>query len=91
MRHERIRSVGAVGCAMDKVVSCWPVTMEAQVHVWVNPCEIFGRQNGTKTTFSSSYLLFRYQYHSTMAPHFPYSYIIWGMNNRHVGGHSSEI
>jgi hypothetical protein len=40
------------GHVMAEAVSCWPLTVEAQVHTWVNPCSICGGQSGTGTGFS---------------------------------------
>jgi hypothetical protein len=62
-------------------------TADAQVLAWVNPCGTCCGRSGTGRDFSLSYLVFRCQNHSTGGP---YSYIIWGMNNRPIGGHSSE-
>jgi hypothetical protein len=54
----------------------------------VGPCDIYGAKNGTRTGFSPSSSFVSCQYHPTVAP---YPCIIWGMNNRPVGGCSSEI
>jgi hypothetical protein len=53
----------------------------------VSPCGICGGQIGNATGFLSEFFSFPCQYNSTGPP---YSYIIWGMNNRPVGGRSSE-
>jgi hypothetical protein len=43
---------------MAQAVSCQPLTMEARVHTWVNPCGICGGYSGTGTGFSPSSLVF---------------------------------
>jgi hypothetical protein len=72
---------------MSQTVSRRPPTVEAWVSVRVSPCGICGVQSGTWTGFSPSSSVFPCQYHATRAP---YSYIIWGKNNRSVCGRSSE-
>jgi hypothetical protein len=64
--------------AMAQVVSRRPLTAEARVRAWVNPCGICGGQSGTGTGFSSSSSAFPCQYHSTVALQ---THIIWGMCN----------
>jgi hypothetical protein len=76
------------GRVMDQAVSHWTLTMEARVHDRFNPCQIYGGQSGTGTVFFPEFFGFSLPYYSTRAP---YSCIIWEMNNRLVGGHSSEI
>jgi hypothetical protein len=60
--------------------------VEARVRAWVNPCGICGR-SGTGTRLSTSSSVFSCQYQSTVARH---AHVLWGMNNRPVGGRSSE-
>jgi hypothetical protein len=67
-----------MGCAMAQVISHWPLTAEAWVHTWVNPCGICGGQSGTATGLSQSSSVFPCQYHSTVALQ---THIIWGMRN----------
>jgi hypothetical protein len=52
------------GRATGQVVSCWPLTAEAQV----SPCRTCGGQNSTEIGFSPTYLVFPCEYYSTMAP-----------------------
>jgi hypothetical protein len=47
---------------MAQVVSCRPLTMEAQVRAQVNPCGICGGQSGTGTGISLSSSVFPYKY-----------------------------
>jgi hypothetical protein len=74
--------------AMAEVVSCRPVTTDAQFCAWVSPCGICCGQSGTGTCFFLSFSVF----HLSVSLHrgFLYSYIIWGMNIRPVSGCSSE-
>jgi hypothetical protein len=51
-----------VGHAMAQVISCWPLTTEAQVCAQVSPCGIIGGQSGTGTGFSPSSSDFPCQY-----------------------------
>jgi hypothetical protein len=68
---------------MAQVVSCQPFTMEAQV----SPCGIYGGQSAIGTGFSPNSLVpLSVSFHHGC----PYSYIIWGMNNRCNGVSSSE-
>jgi hypothetical protein len=64
-----------------------PLTAQASVHFRVSPCGICVGQSGTGTGFSPASSVFICQsFHRAS----PYSYDIWGMNNRPVGGRSSE-
>jgi hypothetical protein len=54
---------------MPQVVSCWPLTVEAQVHAQVSPCGIYAGQSGTGTGFSPSPLVSPCQYYYTVAPY----------------------
>jgi hypothetical protein len=78
---------GGRGHAIAQAVSCRALTAKARVHTRVSPCGICGGQSGTGTGFSQNSLVFLSIsfYHGS-----PYSYISWGMNNRRVGGRSSE-
>jgi hypothetical protein len=67
-----------LGRAMAQVVSHRPLTAEARVRTWVNPCGICGGQSGTGTGFSLSSSVFPSIYHSTVALQ---THIIWGMRN----------
>jgi hypothetical protein len=46
------------GHATAQIVSRRPLTAEARVHAWVNPCGICGGQTGTGTGFSPSFSVF---------------------------------
>jgi hypothetical protein len=72
---------------MAQDVSRRLLTAEARVCARVSPCWVCDGQNVTGSAFSRISLVFPCQYHSTVAP---YSNIIWGINNRSVGGRSSE-
>jgi hypothetical protein len=63
---------------MAQVVSRRPLTAEAWVRAWVNPCGICSGQSGTGTGFSPSSSVFPCQHHSTFALQ---THIIWGMRN----------
>jgi hypothetical protein len=67
----------SLDCAMAQVVSCRPLTTEAQVRARVSPCVICGGQTGTGTGFSPSSSVFPCQHHSTMALHSHVSYGGW--------------
>jgi hypothetical protein len=54
---------------MVRAVSRWPFTAEAQFRVRVIPCGIFGRRNGTGTSFSPRFSVFPCEYHYTTALH----------------------
>jgi hypothetical protein len=71
---------------MAQVVGRRPLTAEARVRSWVNPCGICGGQSGTGTGFSPSYSVLPCQYHSTVA----LQTHIWGMRNMlmTVGSHA---
>jgi hypothetical protein len=86
----------SIACAERVAVICllavprlrrWPPIVEAWVRSRVTPRGICGGQSGTGEGFSQSSSVFPCQYHSTVALQ---THIIWGMNNRHFGGHSSE-
>jgi hypothetical protein len=55
----------------DQTVRRRPLTAEALVLSQVCPCEICGRQSGTRTGFSQSASVVHSQYHSTLAPYSP--------------------
>jgi hypothetical protein len=74
---------------MVQAVSRRPLTVEVRVRARDSPYEICGGQVGTGTGFSPRSLSFSCSYHSTVALH-TRSYITWWMNNKPVGGHSSE-
>jgi hypothetical protein len=69
---------GVWGRAVAQVVSRRPLTPEARIRAWVNPCGICGEQSGTGTGFSPSSSVFPSQYHSTVALQ---THITWGMRN----------
>jgi hypothetical protein len=73
---------------MSQAVSHQPLTAEARVRGRVNPCGICGGQSETGTGLSPSPLALPCQYHATVAVHTHMS--SGGMNNRPVGGRSSE-
>jgi hypothetical protein len=52
MKDKETAQEEAEGRAMVQVISHWPLTAEAWVRVWVNPCGICGGQSGTGTGFS---------------------------------------
>jgi hypothetical protein len=66
------------GRVIPQVVSRRPLTAEARVRAWVNPCGIRGGQSGTGTGFSPSSSVFPCQYNSTVALQ---THIIGGMCN----------
>jgi hypothetical protein len=68
----------AVGRVMSQAVSRRPLTAEARVRAWFNPCWICGGQSGTGTGFSPSSSVFPCRYHSTVALQ---THIIWGTRN----------
>jgi hypothetical protein len=83
---ESLRSTDPVR-AMTQVVSRRPLTAEVRVRARVIPCGICGGQSGTGTDSSKFfYVLLSISFHRGS----PHSYIIWGKNNKTVGGHSSE-
>jgi hypothetical protein len=71
----------AVGRAMAKAVSCWPLTTEIQVYAPVSPHLICGGQSGTGTGFPLSV-----SFHCGS----PCSYTICEMNSRLISDHSSD-
>jgi hypothetical protein len=66
-----------MGRVTAQVVSRRPLTAEARIRGWVNPCGIYGGQSCTGTGFSPSSSVFP-SYHSTVALQ---THIIWGMRN----------
>jgi hypothetical protein len=82
-----LKKVNLRRSCMAQVVSRLPYIPEARVRAWVCPCGICGGQSDTVIVFSQSSSVFPSQYHFTV---FPFSYITWKMNNRPVGGSSSE-
>jgi hypothetical protein len=72
---------------MAQAVSHRPLTAEARVLTQFTPRGICIEYSGTDTCFCQSSSVFPCQYKSTAALH---TRIIWGMNNRPVGGRSSE-
>jgi hypothetical protein len=78
----------------EKTSACWVVpwlrrlvTAEARVRARISPYGICARQSGTVTGFSpSSSVPLSLPFHRG----YPYTYIIWGMNNKPVGGRSSQ-
>jgi hypothetical protein len=75
------------GHAMAQTVSCRPLTVEAQVYACISPRGICGGQSGTGTDFSE---FFSFPLPISFHHGSPRSCITWGMNNRHIGGCSSE-
>jgi hypothetical protein len=73
---------------MAQAVSRWFLTAEARVRVRVIPCGIYGGPSGTGTSFSHSYLVFPLSVSFHLGC--PCSYLICGLNSRHVCGRSSE-
>jgi hypothetical protein len=53
---------------MAQAVSRWPLTAEARVLAWVDPCGICGGRSGTGAGFSPSSSVLLCQYHSAIAP-----------------------
>jgi hypothetical protein len=78
VRHSKV----VYGHAMAQAVSRRLLTEEARIRAQAISCGICGGKSGTGT------LVFLCQCHSTMAVHT--CVITWGMNNRPVGGRSSE-
>jgi hypothetical protein len=75
------------GRAMPKAVS--PFTVEAPVRARLGPCGISDEQRSIGTGLPPISSVFPCLYHSTMAFH-THIVITWGMNNRLIGGRSSE-
>lgn len=72
---------------MAQVVSLRPFTAQGRVRVRVKICGICRGQSGTRTGFSQNSLVSLCQYHFAVSSH---TRVIWGMNERPVGGPSSE-
>jgi hypothetical protein len=71
-----------------QAVSRRPLIAEILVRAQFSPCGIYSGQTGTGTDFSPSFFVISLSvsfYHVS-----PYSYIIWGMDNKLDGGRSSE-
>jgi hypothetical protein len=77
-----------LGLAMTQAVSRRPFTEEARVCARFSPYEICDGQSGTGTVFFPEF--FGFPLSASFRRGSPYSYIIWGINNRPVGGRSSE-
>jgi len=54
---------------MTEVVSRRPLTMEARLRFQLSPCEIYGKQSGTKTGFSPGTSVLSCQYRSIRVSH----------------------
>jgi hypothetical protein len=76
-----------IGREMNQVVSRRHLIAEARIRGRVSPRGICDGQSGTGTGSSLKSPVFSRQHHSTVAIH---THIIGGMNNRPVGGRSSE-
>jgi hypothetical protein len=72
--------------AMALAISRRSLAADVRLRALVIPCGICGRQSGTGTDSSPSSSVFACQYHSTVAL---CSHLL-GMNNRIVGGRTSE-
>jgi hypothetical protein len=55
---KQIRKGLFLGCAIAQAVSRWLLTVESWVRIQVSPCVICGGQNGTRTGFCPSPLVF---------------------------------
>jgi hypothetical protein len=75
------------GRAMAQAVSRRPVATDVQVRARISPRGIYGRQSDTVTFF---YEFFGFFLSISFHRGPPYSYIIWGVNNRLAGGRNSE-
>jgi hypothetical protein len=76
------------GRAMAQAISLRPFTTETRIRARVSSCVICGGQSGTWTGFSviSSFFSLSVSIHRGCT----YLGLIWGMNNRTVGGRSSD-
>jgi hypothetical protein len=75
------------GRAMAQEINRCLLTAEARVRARVSPCEICDGRSGKGTGFSTPSSVFPSQYHSTVDLH---AHISYGVNNRSIGGRSSE-
>jgi hypothetical protein len=72
---------------MAQAVSRLPLNADVRVRTQSCPCGVCGGLSVTGTGFSQTSLVFPV----SIIPPWLYTHIIWGMNNRSVGGRGSEI
>jgi hypothetical protein len=72
--------------AMAQAVSRRPLTVQARVRTRVSPCSICGVKCHSDRFLSQLFGFLPISFHCGS----PYAYIAWGINNRPVGGRSSE-